>query len=233
MCLDGGRRPLDLVDVNLPSGDAVMTLGGSVASPQRLDESRRGAPPTYHVFLSLLLLNFESEARAEDSRGQREEGDAEEGADAGDHLPLPGDGDAVPVAHRADRDEAPPKSMSKRPEHLGVLVLLHLVDDEAGEHEDQEPNVEGGEELLPVGVDHGAEEFPGAAPSVHPDHAEDLEEPEAPEGGGGVHLVPVAREDDHRGRDGHDVDHAERALEELCPADPALVSWVNILPKNS
>ena len=80
-----------------------------------------------------------------------------------------------------------------------VVVLLDHVDHEGGEDEDEEADVEGGDELLPVGVDHGTEEFPRPAPSVHADHAENLEEPETTESGSCINSTSKTREDDKRG----------------------------------
>ena len=39
-----------------------------------------------------------------------------------------------------------------------------LVDDEGGEHEDEEADVERGEELLPVGEHHRPQQLPRPAP---------------------------------------------------------------------
>ena len=80
-----------------------------------------------------------------------------------------------------------------------VVVLLDHVDHEGGEDEDEEANVEGGDELLPMSVDHGAQQFPGPASPVHADHAENLEEAETSESGGGVDPTTKSREDDKRG----------------------------------
>ena len=80
-----------------------------------------------------------------------------------------------------------------------VVILLHHVDNKRGENQNQEPDVERRDEFLSVGVDHSAEELPGAAPPVHPDHPQDLEEPEPPEGRGSVDPATQAREHNQRG----------------------------------
>ena len=56
------------------------------------------------------------------------------------------------------------------PERVGeagevlVVVLLDHVDHEGGEDEDEEADVERGDELLPVGVHHRAQQLPRPAP---------------------------------------------------------------------
>ena len=102
--------------------------------------------------------------------GESEEGDSKERTETGNDLPLPGDGDRVSVAHSAHSDETPPQSVGERAELPVLHILLHLVHDEGGEHQDQKADVECCQEFLSVSVDHGAEEFPGAAPPIHPHH---------------------------------------------------------------
>jgi len=58
---------------------------------------------------------------------------------------------------------------------------------------------------LSVSVDDGSEELPGAAPAVHSDHAEDLEEAEAAQGGGGEHLAVGRRQHDDGGTHGYHI----------------------------
>ena len=53
-----------------------------------------------------------------------------------------------------------------------------------------------GTRYLSVRVDHRAEKLPGTTPSVHPDHTEDLEKPEASECRGCKHLAPGPTEHD-------------------------------------
>ena len=53
---------------------------------------------------------------------------------------------------------------------------------------------------LSMSIDDGAEKLPGAPASVHSNHSEDLEEPEATEGGGSEDLASRPQEDDHSGR---------------------------------
>ena len=103
-----------------------------------------------------------------------------------------------------------------------VVVLLDHVDHEGGEDEDEEADIEGGDELLPVGVHHGAQQFPGPAPTVHANHPEYLEEPETSQSRGGVDPASQAREDDQGGTDGDHVDHAEGTLHEVQSSQPAL-----------
>ena len=67
--------------------------------------------------------------------------------------------------------QSPPEGVGEAPEHL-VLVLLDEVDEEGGEDEPEETDVDGRDQLLSVGVDHGAEQLPSAAPPVHPHHPE-------------------------------------------------------------
>lgn len=56
-----------------------------------------------------------------------------------------------------------------------------------------------------VGADGGAQELPGAAPAVHPEHAQNLQEAQAPQGGGqDVALVPHG-DHGHRGNQHEDV----------------------------
>lgn len=57
---------------------------------------------------------------------------------------------------------------------------------------------------LAVGIDDRAKEFPGAPATVHPDHSQDLQEPETPDGRGGKH-VPLRAGGQHR--DGGDQHH--------------------------
>jgi hypothetical protein len=45
---------------------------GRIAAPQALNQSGGWLPPSDHVFLPLLLLNFESETRAQDALQQFE-----------------------------------------------------------------------------------------------------------------------------------------------------------------
>ncbi len=57
-----------------------------------------------------------------------------------------------------------------------------------------------------MGVDDGAEEFPGASAAIHAHHAENLEEAESAEGGCGENLAAAAQRDhDDAGDDRHDI----------------------------
>lgn len=56
---------------------------------------------------------------------------------------------------------------------------------------------------LAVCVDHRAQELPGAAAPVHADHAQDLQEPQTPEGRGGKDVPLGPRRQHGDGRDQH------------------------------
>lgn len=56
---------------------------------------------------------------------------------------------------------------------------------------------------LAVRVDHGAQQLPGATPPVHADHAQDLQEAQAPERRGGKDVALGARCQHGNGRDQH------------------------------
>ena len=172
------RRPLRY-EVHLPGGLTAAVLVRRVAPPETLDESGGRDLPSVHVFLSLLLLDFQGKARAEDSSRESKERDPADGAEGRHDLPLPGDGDTVSVAHRAQCDHSPPQRVRKTSEVL-VVILLHHVDHEGGEDEDEEADVERGDELLSVGVDHSAQQLPSPTPPVHADHPKYLEEPDEP-----------------------------------------------------
>ena len=59
-----------------------------------------------------------------------------------------------------------------------------------------------GDSHLSVRVHHRPEQLPRSPPPVHPDHPEDLEEPQPAEGGGREHLAVRAGQDDDGGNDG-------------------------------
>ena len=107
----------------------------------------------------------------------------------------------------------------KQEANLYLLAEIHEV---AGEDEAEEADVEGGDEFLTVDVDHGAQEAPGAALSVHMQHPgmiliissiyqffsepEDLEEPDSPHSGGCGHVAVIAGDQDKDGgRHHHEV----------------------------
>ena len=115
------------------------------------------------MLLSLLLLNFQCKPGAKNARGKGKEGDAANGTEGRHNLPLPRDRHAVAVSHRAQCDHPPPERVSKAGK-VFVVVLLHHVDHEGGEDEDEEADVERGDELLPVGVHHRAQQLPRPAP---------------------------------------------------------------------
>ena len=83
-------------------------------------------------------------------------------------------------------------------------VLFRQVDEVTGEDESEEPDVQGGDELLSVDEDHRAEEAPGAGLPVHVQHPQDLEETDAPDGRGGEDLSVGAPGKDHHRRSHHD-----------------------------
>lgn len=62
---------------------------------------------------------------------------------------------------------------------------------------------------LAVGVHHRPQQLPGPAPPVHPDHAEDLQEAQTPQDGGGED-VPLAAGRDHRHGRNQDDDVCRR-----------------------
>ena len=184
--------------MHVPGRLARAVLVRSIAAPQALDQGGCGDLPTVHVLLPLLLLDLQSKTRPQNTSWEGKETDATNSTEGGHDLALPCDGDTVTVSNCAQRDHAPPEGVGKAGKVL-VVVLLHHVDNEGGEDEDQEADVEGGDELLAVRVHHGAEELPGAAAPVHAHHPQDLEEPEAPERGGGVDAPAQAGEHDQRG----------------------------------
>lgn len=137
--------------MDAPSGLAAVALAHRIAAPQALDQRGGRHAPPYHVLLPLLLLHLERKAGAEDAGGQREEGDARHGGEAGDELALPGDGHGVAVANGAQSDDAPPEGVGEAGNVL-VLVLLDEIEHEGGEDENEEVYVERGEQFL---VDQG------------------------------------------------------------------------------
>ena len=59
---------------------------------------------------------------------------------------------------------------------------------------------------LSMGVDDGAEEFPGASVTIHAHHAENLEKAETAECGCGENLAAAAQRDNNdAGNDRHDI----------------------------
>ena len=105
-----------------------------------------------------------------------------------------------------------------------VVVLLDHVDHEGGEDEDEEADVERGDELLPVGVHHRAQQLPRPAPPaetgvstsstlvlliapVHAHHAQYLEEAETPERRGGVDPPAQPGQHNQRGTGGGTLGH--------------------------
>lgn len=72
-----------------------------------------------------------------------------------------------------------------------------------GENTKSSPTSSLGLAHLAVCVDHGAQELPGATAPVHADHAQDLQEPQTPEGRGGKDVPLGARGQHGDGRDQH------------------------------
>ena len=173
----------------MPGGFTCAVFVCSIAPPEALDERGCGHLPSVHVLLSLLLLDLQGEAGSENARRKCKEGDATDCAEGRHDFPLPCDRDTVSIAHCAQGDHPPPQRVGKTGK-VFIVILLDHVDHEGGEDEDEEADVEGGDELLAVGVDDGAQQLPGAAPPVHAHHAEDLEEAEAAQGRGGHHPLP-------------------------------------------
>ena len=83
---------------------------------------------------------------------------------------------------------SPPQSISVAvevgPTSRAHRVLLTEVHEVTGEEEAEEANVERGDELLSVKVNHGAQQSPGSSLSVNVKHPQDLEESDTAHCGG-------------------------------------------------
>ena len=87
---------------------------------------------------------------------------------------------------------APPECISKIGELVRPDALLAEIDQKGGKDKAKKANVNGGDELLTVCIDDGAEQLPGATATVHADHAKNLKEPKTSKGRGGKHLAGAA-----------------------------------------
>lgn len=82
--------------------------------PACLNERSSGATSANQVFLSLMLLDFEGEAGAQNASWQRKEGDAGHSANGGNDFADRRLRHRVAVAHCAQRYHSPPQSVWKR-----------------------------------------------------------------------------------------------------------------------
>lgn len=207
----------------MPGGFTCAVFVCSVAPPEALDECGCRHLSSVHVLLPLLLLDLQREARSKNPRRKCKEGYAADCAEGRHDFPLPCDRDTVSIAHSTQSDHPPPQGVGKACK-VFVVVLFHHVNNKGRENEHKEADVEGGNKLLSMSVDDGSKELPCSASSVHPNHAENLEEAKTTKGGRGVDTTAQTGEDDQRGTYGDDIDETEGRLHEVESADPALES---------
>ena len=105
--------------------------------PQTLYQRGCRASSPDHVLLPLLLLDLQCKSRSQNSGRKSKKRNSKESTETRDNFPFPGDGNGVSVAHSADRDETPPEGVGEGAELPLLHVLLHLVHDEGGEHQER------------------------------------------------------------------------------------------------
>ena len=116
----------------------------------------------------------------------------------------------VPVSDGRHGDHAPPEGVGVAVE-VGLApgshgVLLTEVHEVAGEDEAEEADVEGGDQLLSVDVDHGPQQPPRAPLPVHVQHPQNLQEPDASHCRGCRHgTIITSDQDKNRGRDDNEI----------------------------